>query len=121
MQIDQDVQMITHIWHAVCIMVSCCVFQRDVTCCWEAQGRRGEGTQQVQQRSSLAVDEQYPRSAIRQEWERPHVSDKPRLAAVRFADLLDRVRTRTGPKVQVRVHVSGWTGPPSRVRVQHLG
>ena len=44
-----------------------------------------------------------------------------RLAAVRFADLLDRVRTRTGPKVRVRVHVSGWTGPPSRVRVQHLG
>ena len=26
-----------------------------------------------------------------------------------------------GPKVQVRVHVSGWTGPPSRVQVQHLG
>lgn len=43
-----------------------------------------------------------------------------KLAVVRFTNLLGRVRTRTGPKVRDRAHVSGWTRPSTGVRVQRF-
>jgi hypothetical protein len=45
----------------------------------------------------------------------------PRLTVVRFTNLVDRVRTRIGPDVQVRVHPSGWTEPNLGVWVQQVG
>jgi hypothetical protein len=35
----------------------------------------------------------------------------PRLATVRFVNMVDQVHTQTGPYVQVQVHASDWTEP----------
>jgi hypothetical protein len=35
--------------------------------------------------------------------------------------VMDRVRTQTGPNVQVRLHPSGWTEPNLGVWVQQVG
>ena len=44
-----------------------------------------------------------------------------RLAVVRFANILDQVRTQTRPNVQVRVHGSWQDRTSIGVQVQHLG
>ena len=46
---------------------------------------------------------------------------KGRLTVVRFANILDQVRTRTRHNVQVQVHGSGRTGPQLRSRFNTLG